>query len=249
MIKSIFVIVFIFSLIAKSASVEIQDVQIFNDQQYSWLYEQLLPENLRKDFPNESFKSFRVHLQDSYQNFPKPESILAKNLNPVKTITGTMLYVGIVRKKYNYDVLMTPNKDLVMNVRIHLQNPNAADEINFSNRLKEAEGMWNTNRVATDFNYSFKFELVKNSSQAHFSVFLLDSTRGPYDTFWSRDWTGKAIAHEIGHMLGLGDEYQTLTSVSDCLRPSLMCRSWTGELMPHHYYFVLRRLITEPKIN
>ena len=86
-------------------------------------------------------------------------------------------------------------------------------------------------------------ELVESRKDAHFSVKLQDKTRGPYDTYWGRRWTSVVVAHEIGHMLGLGDEYETLSGKSYCLRQSLMCSSWTGDLMPFHYYHILRRLI------
>ena len=32
-----------------------------NDQQYRWLYEELIPQKDREAMPNESFKTFRVH--------------------------------------------------------------------------------------------------------------------------------------------------------------------------------------------
>jgi hypothetical protein len=101
--------------------------------------------------------------------------------------------------------------------------------------------------VQLEFKYDFVFEVVSEESNAHYSVKILDQSRGPYDQNWARNWSEVTIAHEIGHMLGLGDEYQTITGKVDCLRHSLMCLSSTGKLMEHHYYFVLRRLIS--KIN
>ena len=56
------------------------DAQMAADD-YQWLYEKLMPENLRRDNPNETFKSFRVHLKDTFNNFPDPDLILKKNLN------------------------------------------------------------------------------------------------------------------------------------------------------------------------
>ena len=213
-----------------------------NDQQYRWLYEELIPQKDREAMPNESFKTFRVHLKDSFTQFPKPSEILFGNLKSLDKVEGTILYAGLVRKKYKYDVVNS-KEQLILNVRIHLQNPTENDSVNFSEKLKQAETLWNNSRVATDFNYSFKFELAAKTSAAHFSVRVLDTTRGPYDTNWGRNWTANVIAHEVGHMLGLGDEYQTVSGTMDCLMSSLMCTAWKGSLMPHHYYFVLRRLI------
>ena len=93
------------------------------------------------------------------------------------------------------------------------------------------------------FSYRFQFEVVEKREEAHYSVNVLDQTRGPYDQNWARNWSATTVAHELGHMLGIADEYQTLTSYQDCLKTSLMCSSANGSLMSHHYYFILRRLV------
>ncbi|MCB0386731.1 MAG: hypothetical protein KDD43_15160, partial [Bdellovibrionales bacterium] len=91
--------------------------------------------------------------------------------------------------------------------------------------------------------FRFKVETVEDLS--HFSVSLKDSTRGPYNSSWSRAWRGRTIAHEIGHMMGLADEYKTISGEIDCLEDSLMCTSYRGTLWVHHYYLVLRRIFSE----
>lgn len=227
------------NLVESSAEILAENL---NDQQYRWLYEELIPQKDREAMPNESFKTFRVHLKDSFLKFPKPSEISVKNLNSIDKIEGTILYAGLVRKKYKYDVLNS-NNQLILNVRVHLQNATEKDLVSFGEKLKQAETLWNNSRVESDFDYAFKFELATKASGAHFSVRVLDTTRGPYDTNWGRHWTANVIAHEVGHMLGLGDEYQTVSGNMDCLLTSLMCTAWKGSLMPHHYYFVLRRLI------
>lgn len=212
------------------------------ESQYVWLYEKLIPANVRQQYPKESLKTFRVHLKDSYKNFPDPLYIKKSQINFQSPISGSITYVGIFTKPYLHDVIFSNNK-YIFNVRVHLKNPNATDMNDFKIKLAQASAYWNNTKIKTDFNYEFKFELTTDSTKAHFSVNVLDSTRGPYDTNWSRSWTSLAIAHEVGHMLGLGDEYQTLSGVSDCWKESLMCESWTGELKPLHHYFVLRRLV------
>jgi hypothetical protein len=218
-----------------------------NAEKYRWLFESLFQAKDRTELPAETFKSFEVHLKDTYQSFPAPSEIAAINLKPGSHIEGGITYVSIVKKKYSYDVLQTP-ESLVFNVRIYLKNATAEDRVEFSKKVQVAEDMWNENRIETDFNYRFKFDIVSDPSQARYSVFILNTTRGPYDVFWGRDWTGHTLAHEIGHMMGLGDEYETLSGKFDCFKPSLMCTAWTGSLMPHHYYFILRRLVNSKSV-
>lgn len=214
-----------------------------NVEEYRWLYEILFTVSDRLQFPSEAFKSFYVHLLDSNQNFPHPELMKAENLQRIENVNGLITYVNVIKKMYTYDVVATADASLVLNIRVHLKDPTPDDTTNFAAKLKAAENIWNQNRVLTDFDYTFKFDLVRTPEQAHFSVSVLDSTRGPYDRNWGRNWSATTVAHEMGHMLGLGDEYQTLSGKVDCLTSSLMCLSSTGTPLKHHYYFLLRRLV------
>lgn len=210
------------------------------------LYEELFPLDVRRKFPAQTAKSFWAHTKDSYARYPEPNLIAKKNLKLVRKIQGTMTYVGFFKKKYLYDVLQSPEGEIVMNVRVHLQNATAQDFTEFSQKMKLAEEIWNISRVPVDFQYRFQFEIVKSPSRAHFSVAVENNTRGPYDQFWGRNWSARVVAHEVGHMLGLGDEYQTLSGNMDCYLESLMCSAWSGDPLLHQYYFILRRLITKP---
>lgn len=219
-------------------------------EEHRWLYELLLAPNDREVQPSESFKSFYVHLFDSFAGFVHPEKIAAQNLREVFKIEGTLGYVNnVIKKRYAYDIIIMPNGERVMNVRIHLKDPVGEDFNNFQQKILTAENIWNQARVSSDFNYSFKFELVTDASTAHYSVNVFDQTRGPYDLNWGRNWSAITVSHELGHMLGIGDEYQTLSGKVDCLRHSLMCVSSSGKLMPHHFYFILRRLINPESLS
>ena len=208
------------------------------------LYVEIMPEELRLNQPAETYKSFKVHLLDTQKKFPPFKDILLQNIAPffgTKTVVGKITYVNIFPKTYKYDIVYE-NGEFVLKVRIHLKKSTASDIFYFTEMIKQAEQQWNNARVGMDFSYRFQFDIEPLVEKSHYSVNILDSTRGPYDTNWSRNWNSHSIAHEIGHMMGIGDEYQTLTSKSDCLPTSIMCHS-AGNLMKHHYYFILRRLL------
>lgn len=227
-----FIITIIFSLLVQA-------------QELYQLYTEIMPPKFQAEEPNRTLKSFRVHTLDSYQKFPDfldiEKSKLA-NFSGTKLIQGTIKYVEIIKKTYKYDV-ENQNGKYIFHVKIYFRFAQAADIQYFTQKLLEAENIWNQSRYPFNFDYQFKFHLVDDAKEAHYKVNILDSTRGPYDTNWGRDWDEITIAHELGHMLGLGDEYQTVTSQSDCLDVSLMCSSSAGSLMKHHYYFILRRLV------
>lgn len=208
---------------------------------YMWLYKILIPAELQNK--TEAMKSFKVHLQDSYSAFPNPDAIVNAALKNTGVYRGSITYVGFWPMNYRYDVLQGENNRRIIRVKVHFKNASAQDLQQFQVKIKDAEAFWNASRPKLDFVYKFYFEVVTDPAQAHYSVNVLDSTRGPYSINWGRDWSSHTIAHELGHMMGLGDEYETLTGKVDCLRGSLMCESSSGALMPHHYYFILRRFI------
>lgn len=78
-------------------------------------------------------------------------------------------------------------------------------------RLKAAESIWES---GAGTGYDFNFEIAENKSDADFILKLAtEGSRGPYDTEWSLKWGVRTIAHELGHMMGLDDEYDNaLTS-------------------------------------
>lgn len=212
-----------------------------NPGPYMWLYKILIPAELQNK--NEAMKSFKVHLQDSYSAFPHPDAIIASALKNTGLYRGSITYVGVWPMKYSYDVLEGENNKRIIRVKVHFKNPRGDDLQQFHDKIKAAEAIWNASRPQLDFVYKFYFEVVKTAKEAHYSLNIKDTTRGPYSVNWGRSWGARTIAHELGHMMGLGDEYETLSGKIDCIRDSLMCESGRGALMPHHYYFVLRRFI------
>lgn len=220
-----------------------QNTESVDPEQYRWLYEQLIPAQDRSSQPDRAFKSFRVHLLDSLQYFPQPSYLSATHFNRKTEITGNITYIGFVPKKYDYDIIYNSANDVTLKVKVFFINANGQDNNGFRAKFAQAEKIWNTNLLPLDFKYKFQFLVVTNPFEAHYSVILQDDTRGPYDTQWGRSWNATSVAHELGHMMGLGDEYQTISSESDCLEKSLMCDSFKGTPTRSHYYFILRRLM------
>jgi len=239
-----FALFVVFLLNPALASSEPQMIESVDPEKYRWLYELVMPAKDRTTLPDKAFKSYNVHLKDTYENYPTPSHLSGNHLNFKKSILGKITYVEFFPKKYNYDLIYTPNStDVTLRVKVNFINPTAQDLENFKKKFAQAEQIWNTHQIQLDFKYRFQFQVVTNSNDAHYSVILWNDTRGPYDTNWGRNWTATTIAHELGHMLGLGDEYETMTSESFCLPHSLMCESGRGKPMYHHYYFILRRLM------
>ncbi len=214
------------------------------DSLEEWLINSFYPQ-FNAPYPSEVFYSIRPHLKDTDKNFIDTEEFQLDRLkfknNQIFEKRGRITYVGIVQKGYRYRNQIVNGDEIKVSVKVHIKNATAAEFDRFNNAIELAEGIWNNNKVDFGFNYSFDFELVSAAKDAFFSVKLVDNLRGPYDTYWNRNWSAKTIAHEMGHMMGLGDEYQTLTGKSYCLNSSMMCSSW-GQPHSQHYYHVLRRL-------
>lgn len=208
-----------------------------------WLFELLIPERLRSFSPFRSERSFLAHTKDSRKNFIFPADVVVQKLSfsNQKQIRGKITYIGFVALKYQY-LVKKINREAIIQVRVHFRDASSSDIARLKNKFKSAADIWNRGRIPADFKYRFEFFVEQDPRKADFSVKLVNKTRGPYNMRWSRGWNSKTIAHELGHMMGLGDEYRTLSSKMDCLESSLMCASWTGNPMDQHYYHILRRI-------
>jgi hypothetical protein len=121
------------------------------------------------------------------------------------------------------------------------------------------------NRDAASFHipvtYDFQFDFPQNTSEQAVDMQLPLSTncaRLPYFTGLHSAWSPPILAHEVGHVLGLLDEYQPLSGLVPFYpkTPYLGCEtSRMGLSMktdtrfyPIHHYLILRRfLCSEPQ--
>ena len=94
----------------------------------------------------------------------------------------------------------------------------------------------------------FRFQLVDVSENPHITIPYLrdDYTPGPYFIQWSLNWPARTFAHEIGHVMGLNDEYPS-TGIGPiaCDEESVMCYNFGSshlqQIKNHHIYVILRR--------
>ncbi len=179
-----------------------------------------------------------------------PQSVLGlHDIDPhtKKEIRGTIAYAGFITNAYRYT--LSREQDMVtVEVRIHLYrgwNPKMAQQLTraesqkMSYLLQLAARKWT---LWAPEGVQFRFLLTSRPGDAHFSVRAIDSdTRGPYHFQWSLAWDDRTIAHEVGHMMGLDDEYEMLNSEkTNCPKSFMMCNSW-GRPQPYYYYLILRR--------
>jgi len=160
----------------------------------------------------------------------------------------------------------------------------------FNLLLSESEKIWNKNNL----NIKFHFNQVDNKYDADYSIVMRQAITGSkYNTKW--DWWPNAFAnvigeltdtqilnddsfqsdldaaaHEIGHMVGLDDEYSVTRAilgmasgqvekmnnpdkkydqmntdkwVRACDQSSIMCKDWNEDFhaQDYHYYLILKR--------
>ncbi|AUX42745.1 hypothetical protein SOCE26_041780 [Sorangium cellulosum] len=122
----------------------------------------------------------------------------------------------------------------------------------------EVEGYWNRDArafalpVRYDFDFVLESEARARALRVDFAVPLSPTCgRTPYFYAIRAGWSLPVLAHEVGHVLGLLDEYEALSGIVRCYpktpfpgaeisRMGLSMREGT-RLLPVHHYLVLRR--------
>lgn len=191
--------------------------------------------NLTRDSKNCFLPKSRV---ENFNQF-----ILKGNSSKMIKVRGSISYRGFFPGKYKYNVYRSKSGQIIIYSNFYFQNRKYNDPgvQMMKRKLKKASEIW-TSKNPFKNNVRFIFQVVDKRSKAHFDARLIDGkTRGPYFMTWTTAWSPYVVAHEIGHMLGLDDEYE---GSKGCPTNSIMCySSSTSKYYPFHYYMIFRRIL------
>jgi hypothetical protein len=129
----------------------------------------------------------------------------------------------------------------------------------------EAEGYWNRDAalVGLPVTYDFDFVLAEEARARSLRVDMeapLSPTCGrtPYFSAMRAGWSLPIVAHEVGHVMGLLDEYEMFSGIvsfypktpfegAEVSRMGISMKEETRVLPLHHYLIVRRYVCPEPK--
>lgn len=164
--------------------------------------------------------------RDNFKERIDYTSIFPIQETKVHHINGSRVYYGLAKKKYRYRITQDKDRnELIANIKIHFypskkylrkqaELPDdylTKDQIlrKFRLMVKDAEDIWNTQ---SPDGIRFKFDYEPNASKADYKVKISTTLGALYDKFFFYGFGADTLAHEIGHMLGLDDEYTLVTS-------------------------------------
>jgi hypothetical protein len=223
-----------------------------------------LPGDIRRDFACISLRDDLT--RDEMADCTPPVAAVFETPLPARRrVEGDLAYVGLDPREYAYD-LVPENGSLGVEVRIAFRgelvaNPSVHKSLDA--KLEEASALWS--RFSPGGRMRFRFRAVTRADHPHYEIDLASGdARTPFDLTWGEAWSAHLIAHEVGHMMGLDDEYPQFRKTLGhalgresawradpalrlewlhCDLQSLMCDSKgdTAVPLPHHYYVIARR--------
>lgn len=189
--------------------------------------------------------------RDKLKDCLPPEDVVMNYLPEKKIeVEGSLKYMGMIPQNYRYDVSPTG-----IEVRIAFQgelgnDPKSLEET--KEKLAYASAVWTKN--SPEGRIFFDFKLVSPDENPHFMPKLSRKNNGTkFNSNWAISDSKYIVAHEVGHMVGLDDEYSVVRSMvwqvknevdtRMCNLRSLMCDYYSPnpKLYPYVYYQIMRR--------
>ncbi len=186
------------------------------------------------------------HFRDRNSIYPDPSQLkFISTLPDDQYLSGVTSSFGkLIPWRYRYEVRKNSSNEVLIVSRIHFKGATQAQFDALSSGLKFAASVWNDNapRSFVSFPFRFVFLATKDEKIADYSVKLVAGTNGPFFSRWDPEWDYATIAHEMGHVMGLSDEYsEVMRNNNRCDHASIMC-GHSGSPQIYHYYHILRRL-------
>ncbi len=182
-----------------------------------------------------------AHLQQAPELLIKSKKINGR-------VLGSNSYLGFFPGIYSYEWNVLPNGGINITANVHFINHKSHNQEtlkSMQDKLNQAALRWSAFNPYP-YPVSFTFNLSKPKVRKDVRATLIEkNTRGPYFLFWTTLWGDKTISHEMGHVMGLDDEYSNtpFPELTYCDRSSIMCASSSGTPFPFHYYLIMRRLL------
>lgn len=191
---------------------------------------------------------------------PDPASVFAHQPSAIQLIAGKNRYFkGLIKKRYQYELIPADTGNFTVRVKIHFYGEPTSDAAvmgSLREKLRFASELWT--KYSPAGRITFAFEAVDRKEDGFFSVKLQRKDGSiMYDKAWGVNESRRTVAHEVGHMMGLVDEYNIIRSViwqihddtdsRQCYLKDIMCDplalSSEQQLDEYLYYVILRRAL------
>lgn len=184
-----------------------------------------------------------------------PETISSLSVPSKRLIQGKVKYMGLFSEPYKYEVSQDADGKILIEVRIHFTKLGLeAESLKITKeKLAYASELWSSQ--SPEKMIKFSFTAVSAEENPHFTVKLAAKTPGTkFNSIWGITNSKNIVAHEVGHMLGLDDEYSVVRTLvweiknevdtRMCNLRSIMCDPYESRptIYPYVYYVILRRL-------